>query len=84
MLAQGQSSSAKIGGLAADVSSGLIFLKKKGPFDYDLFEGAAVLNTMQAQHPFPLESDIDNDVKITILSQDSQLWKCSPRDPFSL
>ena len=28
MLAQGQSSSAKRGGLAADVSSGLIFLKK--------------------------------------------------------
>ena len=30
MSAQGQSSSAKRGGLAADVSSGLIFLKKKG------------------------------------------------------
>ena len=30
MLAQGQSSSAKREGLAADVSSGLIFLKKKG------------------------------------------------------
>ena len=29
MLAQGQSSSAKRGGLVADVSSGLIFLKKK-------------------------------------------------------
>ena len=29
MLAQGQSSSAKRGGLASDVSSGLIFLKKK-------------------------------------------------------
>ena len=29
MLAQGQSSSAKRGGLAADVSSGLIFLKEK-------------------------------------------------------
>ena len=29
MLAQGQSSSAKRGGLAADVNSGLIFLKKK-------------------------------------------------------
>ena len=29
MLAQGQSSSAKKGGLAVDVSSGLIFLKKK-------------------------------------------------------
>ena len=29
MLAQGQSSSAKRGGLAADVSSGLIFLRKK-------------------------------------------------------
>ena len=29
MLAQGQSSSAKRGGLAADVRSGLIFLKKK-------------------------------------------------------
>ena len=29
MLAQGQSSSAKRGGLAADVSSGLIFLKKE-------------------------------------------------------
>ena len=29
MLAQGQSSSAKRGGLAADVSSWLIFLKKK-------------------------------------------------------
>ena len=29
MLARGQSSSAKRGGLAADVSSGLIFLKKK-------------------------------------------------------
>ncbi|WP_187114573.1 hypothetical protein, partial [Fusobacterium necrophorum] len=29
MLAQGQSSSAKRRGLAADVSSGLIFLKKK-------------------------------------------------------
>ena len=28
MLAQGQSSSAKRGGLAADVSLGLIFLKK--------------------------------------------------------
>ena len=28
MLAQGQSPSAKRGGLAADVSSGLIFLKK--------------------------------------------------------
>ena len=28
MLAQGQSSSAKRGGLVADVSSGLIFLKK--------------------------------------------------------
>ena len=28
MLAQGQSSSATRGGLAADVSSGLIFLKK--------------------------------------------------------
>ena len=28
MLARGQSSSAKGGGLAADVSSGLIFLKK--------------------------------------------------------
>ena len=29
MLAQGQSSSEKRGGLVADVSSGLIFLKKK-------------------------------------------------------
>ena len=29
MLAQGQSSSAKRGGLAADISSGLIFLKTK-------------------------------------------------------
>ena len=29
MLARGQSSSAKRGGLAADVSSGLIFLQKK-------------------------------------------------------
>ena len=29
MLAQGQASPAKRGGLAADVSSGLIFLKKK-------------------------------------------------------
>ena len=29
MLAQGQSSSAKRGGLAEDVSSGLIFLKRK-------------------------------------------------------
>ena len=29
MLAQGQSSSVKRGGLAADVSSGLIFLKKE-------------------------------------------------------
>ena len=29
MLAQGQSSSAKRGGLAADVSSGLMFLKNK-------------------------------------------------------
>ena len=29
MLAQGQSSSAKRGGLAADVSSGRIFLKEK-------------------------------------------------------
>ena len=29
MLAQGQSSSAKRGGLAVDVCSGLIFLKKK-------------------------------------------------------
>ena len=29
MLAQGQSSSAKRGGLAVDVSLGLIFLKKK-------------------------------------------------------
>ena len=29
MLAQGQSSSAERGALAADVSSGLIFLKKK-------------------------------------------------------
>ena len=29
MLAQGQSSSAKRGGSAADVSSGLMFLKKK-------------------------------------------------------
>ena len=29
MLAQGQSSSAKRGGLAANVSSGLIFLKNK-------------------------------------------------------
>ena len=29
MIAQGQSSSAKRGGLAADVSSGLIFLKNK-------------------------------------------------------
>ena len=29
MLAQGQTSSAKRGGLAADVGSGLIFLKKK-------------------------------------------------------
>ena len=29
MLAQGQSSSAKRGGLAVDVSSGLIFLRKK-------------------------------------------------------
>ena len=35
MLAQGQSSSAKRGGLVADVSSGLIFLKKqkKNPFE---------------------------------------------------
>ena len=32
MLAQGQSSSAKRGGLAVDVSSGLIFLKKKEEF----------------------------------------------------
>ena len=29
MLAQGQASSAKVGGLAVDVSSGLIFLKKE-------------------------------------------------------
>ena len=37
MLAQGQSSSAKRGGLAADISSGLIFLKKKNvpPNKYD-------------------------------------------------
>ena len=34
MLAQGQSSSAKTGGLAADVSSGLIFLKKKKRLKY--------------------------------------------------
>ena len=33
MLAQGQSSSAKRGGLAADVSSGIIFLKTKNVFD---------------------------------------------------
>ena len=33
MLAQGQSSSAKTGGLAADVNSGLIFLKKKKYFE---------------------------------------------------
>ena len=33
MLAQGQSSSAKRGGLAADVISGLIFLKKKKKVD---------------------------------------------------
>ena len=32
MLAQGQSSSAKGGGLVADVGSGLIFLKKKKKF----------------------------------------------------
>ena len=35
MLAQGQSSSAKRGGLAADVSSGLIFLKKKNRKEKD-------------------------------------------------
>ena len=34
MLAQGQSSSAKRGGLAVDVSSGLIFLKKKKRKDF--------------------------------------------------
>ena len=33
MLAQGQSSSAKGGGVAADVSSGLIFLKKNGKIE---------------------------------------------------
>ena len=37
MLAQGQSSSAKRGGLAADVSSGLIFLKKKKNFRWGYF-----------------------------------------------
>ena len=36
MLAQGQSSSAKRGGLAADVSSGLIFLKRKKRKKQDL------------------------------------------------
>ena len=36
MLAQGQSSSAKRGGLAADVSSGLIFLRKKKKADRKL------------------------------------------------
>ena len=35
MLAQGQSSSAKRGELAADVSSGLIFLKKKKKREMD-------------------------------------------------
>ena len=34
MLAQGQSSSAKRGGLAADDSSGLIFLKKQPTLRY--------------------------------------------------
>ena len=36
MLAQGQSSSAKTGGLVADVSSGLIFLKKKKGMQWQL------------------------------------------------
>ena len=37
MLAQGQPSSAKRGGLEADVSSGLIFLKKKKSVDDTYF-----------------------------------------------
>ena len=36
MLGQGQSSSAKSGGLVADVSSGLIFLKKKVTHNFDI------------------------------------------------
>ena len=38
MLAQGQSLSAKRGGLAADVSSGLIFLKKKKERKFVLYQ----------------------------------------------
>ena len=37
MLAQGQSSSAKRGGLAADVSSGLNFLKKEKNPDREIY-----------------------------------------------
>ena len=42
MLAQGQSSSAKRGGLAADVSSELIFLKTKKIYCYLLASTVAV------------------------------------------
>ena len=51
MIAQGQSSSAKRGRLVADVSSGLIFLKKKG--DNSSSVGTALVVTGQLKRPTP-------------------------------
>ena len=45
MLAQGQSSSAKRGGLVADVSSGLIFLKRKKQTHKYSYPDKAALNS---------------------------------------
>ena len=54
MLAQSQSSSAKRGGLAADVSSGLIFFfKKEGDWQQTLAQGQFSSQKKKKQRPQP-------------------------------
>ena len=75
MLAQGQSSSAKRGGLAADVSSGLIFLKKKT----HLFpEGAHMLDSGDKSFKVPiifkeLKETISKELHESMISMTQQI-----------
>ena len=56
MLAQGQSSSGKGGGLAADIGSGLIFLKKKKKLSWLLFQQFLKLDIdFEGNYPIKLQ-----------------------------
>ena len=69
MLAQGQSSPAKRGGLVVDVSSGLIFLKKKKNFSnnvYTLCEQKRVRKTLPKKNVNSLRAVSGSSVHIVV------------------